>query len=161
LAEYFNAHHHDKQFVDIGCGPGVYVDALRSAGENAIGFDTDARVKDKENLVQASLFGLNYPGDVVLCLEVAEHIPESQADDVVASMVRNTKKDGMLVWTAAVPGQGGHGHINCQPKEYWEQKFCDAGMRRDLDEEQRLLEFITTGSHMGWFANNLMILRHV
>lgn len=161
LAEYFSANHHDKQFVDIGCGPGIYVDALRSAGENAIGFDTDSRVKDKENLVQASLFDLNYPGDVVLCLEVAEHLPESQADDIVASMVRNTKKDGMLVWTAAYPGQGGHGHINCQPKEYWEQKFVDAGMRRDLDEEKKLLEFVTAGPHMGWFASNLMILRHV
>jgi 2-polyprenyl-3-methyl-5-hydroxy-6-metoxy-1,4-benzoquinol methylase len=160
LADYMNANYHNKKFVDIGCGPGIYVESLRTAGEDAVGFDTDARVRDKKHLVQASLFDLNYPGDVVFCLEVAEHLPESKADDIVASMQRNLNKDGMLVWTAAKPEQGGHGHINCQPKEYWEQKFIDAGMCRDLDEENKLLEFIKSGPHMGWFVNNLMVLRH-
>lgn len=160
LAEYFHNNHQGKKFVDIGCGPGIYVDALLAAGEDAMGFDIDPRVRDKKNLIQASLFDLNYPGDVVLCLEVAEHLPESRADDIVASLIRNVVKDGMLVWTAAIPGQGGHGHINCQPKEYWEQKFIDAGMRRDTDEEQKMLEFVQAGYHMGWFIQNLMVLRH-
>lgn len=163
LASYFHDNHPGKAFVDIGCGPGIYVDALAELGENAIGFDPDCRVGEKKNknLVQASLFNLNYPGDVVMCLEVAEHLPENTSDAVVASMVRNLNKGGMLVWTAAVPGQGGHGHINCQPKDYWEQKFIAAGLRRDLDEEQTLLDFIKSGYHMGWFINNLMIFRHV
>jgi 2-polyprenyl-3-methyl-5-hydroxy-6-metoxy-1,4-benzoquinol methylase len=163
LAEYFHDNHATKKFVDIGCGPGIYVEALAELGEDVVGFDPDARVETKQisNLVRASLFDLTNPGDIVFCLEVAEHLPEDKADDIVASMVRNLNKGGMLIWTAAVPGQGGHGHINCQPKEYWEKKFNAAGLQRDLDEEQKLLDFIRAGYHMGWFVNNLMILRHV
>jgi glycosyltransferase involved in cell wall biosynthesis/2-polyprenyl-3-methyl-5-hydroxy-6-metoxy-1,4-benzoquinol methylase len=143
--------------LDIGCGPGIYVDALRTFGISARGIDVDARVYGKEHLRYQSLFDLE-PDDVantVICLEVAEHIEESQADQVVAKVVAAVKHT--LIWTAAQPGQGGIGHINCQPKSYWEEKITAAGLVRNVEKETAMLAFITAGPHMGWFRNNVML----
>ena len=157
IATYIHENLPGKTISDIGCGPGIYVQALRELGEEAFGFDSDDRVRGKENLTQISLFNLEQPADIVFCFEVAEHLPENKADDVVSSMVKNLKQDGLIFWTAAQPGQGGHGHINCQPKEYWETKFNEQGLTRDKVQEDKLLDFIKQGPHMGWFVNNLMV----
>jgi glycosyltransferase involved in cell wall biosynthesis len=160
LAEYIATQFPGRTVADIGCGPGIYVDALQALGVSATGYDTDDRVKGKPNLNQISLFDLNAPADVVVCLEVAEHISATQADGVVDSMVRNLKPGAILIWTAAQPGQGGHDHINCQPPEYWEQKFSDRGLQRAQAAETSLRDFIAAGPHMGWFINNLRVFTH-
>ena len=142
--------------LDIGCGPGTYVDALRTFEINARGIDIDNRVIGKEHLKYQSLFDLTTDdiADTVICLEVAEHIEESKSDLVVSKVVDAVRKT--LIWTAAAPGQGGIGHINCQPKKYWEDKIIDAGLVRNIDKEQQMLNFIISGPHMGWFRNNVM-----
>ena len=160
LAEYIHDKYPGKRILDIGCGPGTYVNALRAVGEEAYGFDSDPRVQGKPYLEQKSLFDLNDQGDILICLEVAEHIEEAKADDVVASMVRNLAPGGMLIWTAAQPGQGGHGHINCQPKAYWDAKFRAAGLRPYHLGTSKLYSYIAAGPHMGWFLNNLMVFVH-
>ena len=103
--------------LDIGCGPGTYVDALRTFGIAARGIDVDDRVLGKEHLRYQSLFDLTAEdtADIVICLEVAEHIEELQADLVTAQVAGCVKKT--LIWSAAQPGQGGIGHINCQSKQ--------------------------------------------
>jgi hypothetical protein len=90
-----------------------------------------------------------------MCIEVAEHIEENKADLIVEKVSEATLKT--LIWTAATPGQGGIGHINCQPKEYWLEKFTKIGLVRNTEKEQQLIEHMKTGSVMGWFVKNLMI----
>jgi len=160
LAEYVHTNLPGKRISDIGCGPGIYVHALRELGENAVGYDSDERVKGKEALTQISMFDLYDPADIIFCFEVAEHIPAEQADAVVTSLLHNLKPGGILFWTAAQPGQGGHGHVNCQPKDYWENKFSINNAVRAIELENHLLEFIKQGPHMGWFVNNLMVFKH-
>ena len=65
----------------------------------------------------------------------------------------------MLIWSAAHPGQGGTGHINCQPKAYWDAKFKEAGLERNETMEAKLLDHIKTGYHMGWFLRNAMLYK--
>ena len=143
--------------LDIGCGPGPYVDALRTFGITARGIDIDNRVLGKEHLKYQSLFELDDvdQADTVVCLEVAEHIDESAADLVAYQVARCVKKT--LIWTAAQPGQGGIGHINCQSKQYWEEKLTEQGLVRNRELETRMLEFVVQGPHMGWFRNNVML----
>jgi SAM-dependent methyltransferase len=128
--------------LDVGCGPGTYVRALREMGVDAMGIDTDKRVVGQEHLLQQSLFDTKLQAELVLCLEVAEHIDEDKADDVVKSIVGTVEPGGMLIWSAAHPGQGGTGHINCQPKAYWDSRFKEAGLERDENMEARLLDYI-------------------
>ncbi len=143
--------------LDIGCGPGIYVDAMRDHGIEATGIDTDDRVADKPHLRQQSLFEINESAEVVICLEVAEHIAEDHADDVAASVADAVAPGGILIWSAAQPGQGGTGHINCQPKDYWAERLTAGGLQRDEEIEQHLKDYAISGYHMGWFVNNCMV----
>lgn len=146
-----------SKIKDIGCGPGIYVDSLRELGLNATGCDIDNRMPEKEYLEKISLFDLNDPSDLVLCLEVAEHIESNKNDEIVQSIVRNINDGGYLIWTAAHIGQGGDGHINCQNKEYWMEKFIRAGLVRDTKIEEDILSRVQNGYHMGWFVMNLLV----
>ncbi len=157
LAKWISSALPPGSVLDIGCGPGTYVDALRTFGISARGVDIDDRVKGKEHLMYQSLFDLDDTdkADTVICLEVAEHIDESFADLVAYQVARCAKKT--LIWTAAQPGQGGIGHINCQPREYWDKRLTEQGLVRNIELETRMLEFIVQGPHMGWFRNNVML----
>jgi len=141
--------------LDIGCGPGHFVESLRDKGLNATGLDIDERVIGKSYLLQKSLFDMTETAEVTMCIEVAEHIENQHSDTIVDKVYAATEKT--LIWTAAQVGQGGIGHINCQPKEYWAEKLVAKGFVRNTDKENQLLEFIKQGPYMGWFINNLMI----
>ena len=58
--------------------------------------------------------------DVVQSLEVAEHLPSSRASEFIGTL---TSHGPLVMFSAAVPGQGGEHHINEQPLEYWREKF--------------------------------------
>lgn len=47
--------------------------------------------------------------DLVLCLEVAEHLPASAADTLVRSL---TGLGNVIAFSAAIPFQGGANHVN-------------------------------------------------
>lgn len=159
LAEWIKKKLKPSSVLDLGCGPGTYVNALTDIGVSTIGYDTDPRVKGKENLLCKSLFDVEHSAPVVLCLETAEHIFEGHNDEIVQSMSDALDPGGVLIWTAAKPGQGGVGHINCQDKEYWAEKLSSVGLIRDKKMEKRLLTYISQGYHMGWFLQNLLIYR--
>ena len=143
--------------LDIGCGPGIYVEALRDHGIEAIGIDTDKRVEGKTYLKQESLFETSSIAEVVICLEVAEHISEDMSEQVANCVANSVVPGGILIWTAAKPGQGGTGHINCQPKNYWLQRLSNHGLQRDELLETQLLDYAKSGYHMGWFLQNLIV----
>jgi 2-polyprenyl-3-methyl-5-hydroxy-6-metoxy-1,4-benzoquinol methylase len=135
------------------------VNALRDHGIEAIGIDPDDRVKDKHYLLQESVFSLEQDAELVLCLEVAEHIAEEMAIHVANNVALAVRPGGILIWSAAQPEQGGTGHINCQPKSYWLNLLTNCGLKHDETMEAQLLSYIKEGYHMGWFANNMMIFR--
>jgi glycosyltransferase involved in cell wall biosynthesis len=151
--------------ADFGCGPGTYVRALRELGINTTGYDSDSRVKNKEaaNLIHADILDLTLPQpvDLIMCLELGEHIEEEKADALVASIARNLKQNGLVFWSAAAPGQGGQGHINCQHKDYWIAKFHRHGLCLSMQTQEQLLSYVTRVQHLGWLVNNLMVFYHV
>ena len=145
-----------KTAADIGCGPAIYTEALREVGVDAVGYDIDVRSGEHPHVLPHDITqGPVTKADVVLCIEVAEHIPEERADAVVENVLASAAHT--VVWTAAAVGQGGNGHVNCQPKEYWEKKFAERGAQRLSALEVSLKGEVAKGLHMGWFMNNLMI----
>lgn len=144
---------------DLGCGPGTYVNALNDIGVDTFGYDIDPRVEDKPNLICADLLKLNptTQAELVLCLETAEHIDTMHNKDIVKAIDRCLIHGGMLIWSAAQPGQGGVGHINCQTKEYWHKLFQKKGFSRNYGIEKSLVDDMRTGYHMGWFVQNVMV----
>lgn len=155
LAKWIKEELNPDSVLDIGCGPGTYVESLLDTGINATGLDIDDRVYGKHYLKHQSLFDItDEKADVVICLEVAEHIEQEREDEVVEKVVSTVGKT--LIWTAAAVGQGGIGHINCKNKEEWAEKITKAGLTRNLEREEQLKNYISQTNHLGWFPQNLL-----
>lgn len=107
--------------LDVGCGQGEWMDEFASSGVSVFGVDIaapDGCGFERHDLTEP--LGLGWRFDLVVCLEVAEHLPEASADTLIDTLVRH---GGDILFSAAVPGQEGKGHINCQPHDYWHAKF--------------------------------------
>lgn len=62
--------------------------------------------------------------DMAICMEVAEHLPELQAEPLVKLL---TSISDRVLFSAAIPKQGGTGHVNEQWQTYWEAIFKQYG----------------------------------
>ncbi len=109
-----------KSVLDLGCNAGSWIKAFKRAGVSAVGVDGPGMGASIEfDLNRPFDLGLNF--DLVLCLEVAEHIAPGNANVLVSTCVRHAKNG--VIWSAAVPGQGGYRHVNEQHPIYWSQLF--------------------------------------
>jgi SAM-dependent methyltransferase len=154
------------KILDVGCGPGIYVEQMLAQGLDAYGVDVERPPAESPRLQRLSVFDSSFPVrycgrfDLVLSLEVGEHLPGQLAFEYVRRLVDCLSPSGRrtILFSAAHPGQGGDGHINCQPKAYWLDLFRFAGMSLDEIATEDMLRFMTDGPHMGWFRMNAMIL---
>lgn len=146
-----------ERVIDLGAGTGVYVEELRRVGIPAQGYDiTDPQ--PRPDLVETvSMLDVRDSAPVVMCLEVAEHIDGTHSRAVIEAVWRTTQPQGRVIWSAAQPGQGGVGHINCQAPEYWQQLAHEQGFVSHDLLHRELVEWITQGYHMGWFRQNCQV----
>jgi hypothetical protein len=115
--------------VDIGCGVGTWLLAAKEQQiENIFGIDGDW-VSDehlvipkkqfrRQNLNES--FNLDTQYDLAICLEVAEHIYCDNAAQFIKSI---TGLSDIILFSAAIPGQGGINHFNEQWPDYWIDLF--------------------------------------
>lgn len=72
--------------------------------------------------------------DLVHCQEVVEHIEEKYLDNLLKSLCCGK----YVVMTNALPGQGGHHHVNEQPTEYWIEKLAAYGCEVLIEDSNRV-----------------------
>ena len=77
--------------------------------------------------------------DLVISIEVAEHIEQLFVGNYVDVLTKHGASN--IIMTAAAPGQGGEGHVNEQPAEYWVEKLQDAGYKRNLQLEENIIHW--------------------
>ncbi len=119
--------------IDIGCGIGAWLSVWEKAGVKEIA-GVDGTYVDKkqlqikeENFHQCNLeegYSANRTYELVSCLEVAEHIPSVSAEKFINSLC---KLGNVILFSAAIPGQGGTMHVNEQYPEYWVALFSKNG----------------------------------
>jgi hypothetical protein len=132
-------------------------------GVRTLGIDKDLEVnlvphQGFQLICQDILDGPVRRADLVLCLEVAEHMPESSADRLVQRLADCT--DGKLLFSAATPGQGGSGHINEQPHKYWMDKIKAAGLVLSTMQTRELrILWSTVAPDAWWYGQNVMVWR--
>lgn len=119
--------------IDIGCATGEFLAVFREHGiEDILGIDgayvpRSQLVIPQENFIPLDLnrpFTLDRTYDLVVCLETAEHLSPQSADDFIASL---TLLASIILFSAAIPYQRGHGHLNEQWPEYWADLFKQHG----------------------------------
>lgn len=122
-----------RSVVDVGCGVGTWLDVFRSSGIDDV-FGVEGEWLDPEELrIPRDRFlahdlrqplDLGRTFDLALSLEVAEHLPPESAETFVGSLVRLAP---VVLFSAAVPFQGGRNHVHERWPEYWAGLFADAG----------------------------------
>ncbi|MBN7817512.1 methyltransferase domain-containing protein [Algoriphagus pacificus] len=122
-----------KSMVDFGCGVGTWVKIGQELGVQEI-LGLEGNWLDKSHLVipessfqhkdLTTSFILNKEYDLAISLEVAEHINEKYSTNFINNLTSASK---IILFSAAIPGQRGAGHVNEQWPEYWIEKFKSKG----------------------------------
>jgi len=120
-----------RSVVDVGCGTGTFLKVFKDCGISAVlGIDGpwgNEHLRKKHldpsefkecDLEQVVHFDQRF--DLAVCLEVAEHLSPSAAENIVETL---TNASDTVWFSAAVPFQGGQNHINEQPLSYWVKLF--------------------------------------
>jgi SAM-dependent methyltransferase len=122
-----------KSVIDIGCGVGAWLSLFHELGiEDFFGVDGDWVKKEMLQIPHARFrsfdltkpFRLERQFDLVVSVEVAEHLPAECAKTFVDSLIR---LGPAVMFSAAIPHQGGNHHVNEQWPEYWVKLFEDQG----------------------------------
>jgi 2-polyprenyl-3-methyl-5-hydroxy-6-metoxy-1,4-benzoquinol methylase len=154
LAEFHSA-------IDVGCGVGTWLSVLRKRGvADVLGIEGRWVAESPleipiENMKFLDLAIMDVPVtrrfDLALSLEVAEHLPESRAVGFVQTLTRLAP---VVLFSAAIPHQGGRGHRNEQWPSYWANLFrrydyvaVDAIRRRVWNDRNVI----------AWYAQNVLL----
>jgi len=115
--------------IDVGCGLGTWLKIFNEFGiEDYLGVDGDYINLQLLQIPQTKLLIADLEKDLnikrkfslVLCLEVAEHLSKTRAASFIKEL---TKLGDRIVFSGAIPSQGGQNHINEQYPDYWISYF--------------------------------------
>lgn len=149
--------------LDIGCGVGAWLSVADAIGLQDIA-GVDGNYVDRSLLLFDPVrftpcdiskpFEMGRSFDLVQCLEVAEHVSAAFAPTLVRNLVQHGR---LVMFSAAVPGQGGENHINEQPYAYWRDLFSLHGYR--------LFDFVRSSIAKNrdvepWYRYNLLLFAH-
>lgn len=125
-----------RSVLDVGCGVGTWLAAFAELGvTDYLGVDGDyvdrtaLRIPSERfvSMDLASPVSLGRRFDLAVCLEVAEHLPLSAAAGLVGFL---TEAAPVVLFSAAVPGQGGTCHVNERWPPFWRLLFERRGYSR-------------------------------
>ena len=153
-----------RSVVDFGCGRGTWLKAcLENGVETVLGLDGDYvnrdKLADRSGAISGPLIcdgrsawsgGLTWP--------CAWKSPSTcRARSALALVESLTAAAPVVLFSAALPGQGGTSHINEQWPPYWERLFAEQGMRkydvvRPLIWSDKSIEW--------WYRQNIYIYSH-
>jgi SAM-dependent methyltransferase len=114
--------------IDVGCGEGWWGAEFVKHGCRAVGVDGAYVTRHAPGLDRFVATDLEQPlpdlgrYDLAVCLEVAEHLSPARASSFVDDLCGLAD---LILFSAAIPGQGGAGHVNEQPPDYWVSLFED------------------------------------
>jgi SAM-dependent methyltransferase len=128
-------HYSASSLVDVGCGRGAWLAEWARAGvKDYVGVDGNYVDRDKllfpvDRFVSRDLarfFDLTRKFDLAVSLEVGEHIIPEASETFVDNICRHSDA---ILFSAAVPGQGGTMHINERDYDFWRTHFVARGYR--------------------------------
>ncbi|WP_071192561.1 methyltransferase domain-containing protein [Trichormus sp. NMC-1] len=155
-----------KTVVEFGCGPGHLSRELAKLGVKVTSVDGYSQpdfaglpvefypLNLNDSTAIANLFQDKH-FDLAISLEVAEHLQPESSPTVINWL---TKVAPVVVFSAAVPSQGGHGHINLHHRDYWHNLFTQS----NFVICDRIREKLRAHSRVApWYRYNVVDYVHV
>lgn len=153
--------------VDWGCGQGAWLRAFQEEGLDVTGYDgsyvdrsklliNDFHEIDLNQTASSAVYSfrdISDKYDLAISLEVAEHLEGENADAFVELVASSSD---VVLFSAAIPGQGGVGHVNEQWPSYWVEKFQSHGFKYVSDFIRK-----KTWNNMDvepWYKQNVLLL---
>jgi SAM-dependent methyltransferase len=163
IVEKFLEYYNPKSVVDFGCGLGTFLKAFKEKGVvEVLGLDGEwvnrallNNYLDTNEFLEVNLetkIDLKKKYDLAVSLEVAEHLCKEKAALFVQNLVNASD---VILFSAAIPFQGGQNHINEQWVEFWQDKFSKHNyvfndiIRRDLWNNKEV---------KWWYKQNIFII---
>lgn len=149
-----------RSILDVGCGVGGWLSVFAENGIEEVRGVDGAYVEVDQLLIPRDRFTaldlsqnlqLPYKADLAVCLEVGEHLPTGQSAELVRAL---TESAPVVLFSAAVPGQGGTHHINEQWPSFWCQLFESRGFRK-LDPIRR--HIVHDRRVCWWYRQNVVM----
>ena len=146
--------------VDLGCGLGTWLSVFERCGiKDIAGYDGDYVPREYLQIPEECFHPADLSGpidfgrrcDLAMSLEVAEHIPPSKARDFVGKL---TSLSDVVLFSGALPYQGGTGHVNENYPEYWAMLFRE---RRYVPVDIIRDHFWYDGMVCPWYRQNMLI----
>jgi len=155
-----------KTLVEFGCGPGHLSRELAKLGVQVTAVDAFSRPDFSGLSVEFYPLDLNDPTaitnlftnkhfDLAVSLEVAEHLQPEVSPTLINWL---TQLAPVVIFAAAVPAQGGHGHINLRPRDYWHNLFTQHNfiVADRIREQLRNIPSVAP-----WYRYNILDYVHV
>ena len=150
---------HPRRVADLGCGTGRYCKIFEAFGWDVDGWEGTENIEKLgiyDNILQIDLsipiHKVNLYYDLVVCLEVGEHIPQEREHIFIDNVCKFASKDLVLSW--AIPGQGGKGHFNERTNKYVMDKFRERGLYT-MKRKSKILRYYST---LRWFKNTILVM---
>lgn len=149
-----------KSVCDVGCGVGTWLSAAQELGaETVLGFEgpwvsaaqmeVDPSCVKHQDLEQPVEVDGRF--DLVLSLEVAEHLTPARGPGLVAELCQLSD---LVLFSAAILNQGGTGHKNERWQSYWAGLFDEQG----FDTIDAIRPHIwNDGSMPWWYRQNILL----
>ncbi len=149
-----------KRVVDVGCGLGAWLSVFQENGiQDFLGMDGEY-INTSQLCIPLSNFlshdlrteiKLEKEFDLAMSLEVAEHLPNENAEDFVELL---TSLAPVVLFSAAVPYQPGDDHVNTQWLEYWMELFKHKGY---IPVDCLRMRFWQNQKVKWWYAQNALL----
>lgn len=155
-----------KFALDVGCGTGALLAALRERGVKVVGFELAeaGRAACKRRGIEVYSFDAANDApraiagvDLVISMAVGHAIPENRADHYLDLLVFYWP--GFIVFAADPPGGGDRMAWNEKPQQWWIEKFKARGYRMDMDTTRRWQRDWREQKVSHWLYENVMLLR--
>lgn len=101
------------------------------------------------------LLDSSWPLPKVLCLEVAEHIPQQHEEVFLQNLDRHNRQGIVLSWS---DNEGGNGHVNRRSNRWVVDRFQKMGYLHDTESERALRAAV---ADIHWYRETLMVFRKV
>jgi len=163
LSKVIEVHPSITSAIDIGCGVGTWLSVLKQHGVSNVQGVDGPWVEQKLLEIPPECFRsydfkvpeidltFNRRYDLAICLEVAEHIDPPKAKAFVQYL---TTLSDLILFSAAIPGQGGIGHVNEQWPSYWVGLFSEHGY---VVRDTLRLKIWNDDQIPWWYRQNIML----